>query len=238
MVGHRYYTDAESALPLPRAAGLSGGCNQIGDRVSMQNDSADKQNGSTGQPSKMVGTEVPNSSTERVECDRVGLEYFQTAPCKVVASQEIAASPERIFEIFLDAVSWTRWALPITGVDWTSPFPLAVGSTRTVHMRGGMTGWEEFIAWEPGLRMAFRFNQTIKGGPEAFAEDYQVTDLGSGRSRVDWTMAMTFGGGSKRMAPAIQLAMRPMNAHMLRQFRKYVESDPDLEQTPIKKSQR
>ncbi|CAB4529825.1 unannotated protein [freshwater metagenome] len=164
----------------------------------------------------------------RVECERVGMSYFQTAPCKVVASQEIAATPERIFEVFLDSVSWTRWAFPILGVDWTSPFPLQVGSTRTVSMRGGMTGWEEFIAWEPGSRMAFRFNQTIKGGPEAFAEDYVVTDLGNGRSRVDWTMAMTFTGGSKRMSPVIQLAMRPMNAHMLRKFRKYVEADPVL----------
>ena len=172
----------------------------------------------------------PKLEADRVECERVRLEYFETAPCNVVAAQEIAASPDRIFEIFLDAVSWTRWAMPITGVEWTSPFPLQVGSTRTVHMRGGMTGWEEFIAWEPGSRMAFRFNQTIKGGPEAFAEDYIVTDLGNGRSRVEWTMAMTFSGGSKRMTPLIQLAMRPMNAHMLRKFRKYVESDPALEE--------
>ena len=38
--------------------------------------------------------------------------------------------------------------------------------------------------------MAFRFNEASKKGVRAFAEDYQVTELGGGRSSVEWTMAM------------------------------------------------
>ncbi len=165
---------------------------------------------------------------KRVDCDRVDLDYFATARCRVVATEVVAASPQRVFDVFLDAASWTRWAFPITGVDWTSPFPLEVGSTRTVHMRGGMIGWEEFLAWEPTTRMAFRFNETIEGGPTAFAEDYHVTDLGDGTTRVEWTMAMTLPGRSGRMMPVIQRAMRPTNRMMLGKFRKYVESGPTL----------
>ena len=131
------------------------------------------------------------SDNDLIECERVNLDYFNRAPVRVEAAEVIAASPKRIFDVFLDADSWSRWAWPITGVDWTSPMPLEVGSTRTVWMRGPMVGYEEFIAWEPGRRMAFRFNQTIKGGPSAFAEDYLVTDLRDGRSLVEWTMAMT-----------------------------------------------
>lgn len=162
---------------------------------------------------------------ELIECERVGLDYFETAPVVVQATQVVAATPERIFDVFLDADSWSRWAYPITSVDWTSPFPLEVGSTRTVWMRAGMVGHEEFIAWEPFRRMAFRFNQTIKGGPTAFAEDYVVTDLRDGRSLVEWTMAMTLAGVSARFAPVTGPAMGAVNRAMLRRFRTYVESN-------------
>jgi uncharacterized protein YndB with AHSA1/START domain len=165
---------------------------------------------------------------ERLECERVEMDYFVTAPCRVVVAEMVDASAERVFEVFCDARSWTRWAFPITAVDWTSPYPLEVGSTRTVHMRGGMVGWEEFIAWEPFRRMAFRFNQTIPGGPTAFAEDYVVTEVGEGRTRVQWTMAMTLSGVSARTMPVTRFAMQRLNAHMLRQFRRYVERGPSL----------
>ncbi len=165
---------------------------------------------------------------ERLDCERVEMDYFVTAPCRVVVAELVRASAEQIFEVFCDADSWTRWAMPITGVEWTSPFPLEVGSTRTVRMRGGMVGWEEFIAWAPCERMAFRFNQTIPGGPTAFAEDYVVTEVGDGRTRVQWTMAMTLSGFSARTMPLTRFAMQRMNAHMLRQFRRYVESRPTL----------
>jgi hypothetical protein len=47
----------------------------------------------------------------------------------------------------------------ITNVTWTGPEPRGVGTTRTVDMRGGIVGDEEFLTWEPFTRMAFRFNQ-------------------------------------------------------------------------------
>ncbi|MCB1029673.1 MAG: SRPBCC family protein [Microthrixaceae bacterium] len=168
------------------------------------------------------------SAKQLIECERVGLDYFESAPVSVTATEVVAATPERIFEVFLDADSWSRWAFPITGVDWTSPMPLEVGSTRTVWMRGPMVGHEEFIAWELGRRMAFRFNQTIEGGPSAFAEDYLVTDLRDGRSLVEWTMAMTLTGVSARFARLTGPAMGPVNRAMLRKFRTYVESNPTL----------
>ena len=39
-------------------------------------------------------------------------------------------------------------------------------------MRGGIVGYEEFIAWEPGRRMAFRFNEASMDTIKRFAEDY------------------------------------------------------------------
>ncbi len=88
-----------------------------------------------------------------VTCDRVGVDFFDTAPTIHYARLEVAASPERVFAILLDADAdaWVTWAFPITGVDWTSGLPLEVGSTRTVHMRGELVGYEEFIAYEHGI---------------------------------------------------------------------------------------
>ena len=161
----------------------------------------------------------------RFKCEDVGLEFIEEAPTRYQASEEIAATPEQVFDVFLDADAWVQWAMPITAVEWTSGFPIEVGSTRTVHMRGGIIGYEEFIAYEHGVRMAFRFDEVSKRGIEAFAEDYRVTDLGGGRCRVDWTMAMknaqgNFGLMSHLSDPVMGFMVR----RMLRKFGRLVES--------------
>lgn len=157
-------------------------------------------------------------------CDKVGLDFFETAPTIHRARVEVAATPEQVFAAFLDAESWVAWAFPITEVDWTSGFPIEVGSTRNVHMRGGLIGYEEFIAFDHGVRMAFRFNEASKKGIKAFAEDYQVTDLGGGRCAVEWTMAMDTGRPPGVMDKLVNPMMSAGLRFMLRKFGKHVES--------------
>lgn len=158
-------------------------------------------------------------------CDKVGVEFFDTAPTIHRARTEVAASPERVFALLLDADAWVAWAFPITGVEWTSGFPLEVGSTRNVHMRGGLVGYEEFIAYEHGVRMAFRFNEASKKNIRAFAEDYQVTDLGGGRCVVEWTMAMDTGRTPGFMDKVTSPVMTAGLKYMLSRFAKLLESD-------------
>lgn len=161
----------------------------------------------------------------RYKCEDVGLEFFDEAPSRYVASVEIAATAEEVFDVFLDADAWVQWAWPITAVEWTSGFPIEVGSTRTVHMRGGIIGYEEFIAYEHGVRMAFRFDEASKKGIEAFAEDYRVTDLGGGRCRVDWTMAMKNARqGPGFVSTLTDPVMGFMVRRMLGKFARLVES--------------
>jgi uncharacterized protein YndB with AHSA1/START domain len=157
------------------------------------------------------------------ECRKVDLSYFETAPARFQAEVVIAADPERIFEVFEDAHAWTVWALPITAVHWTSPRPFGVGTTRTVHMIGSMIGEEQFIAWERGKRMAFYFTRCSKSNVAAFAEDYHVEDLGDGRCRVSWMMAMEPSGPSRLTMPLMGPPMRAGLAFMLRRLKKYVE---------------
>jgi uncharacterized protein YndB with AHSA1/START domain len=156
-------------------------------------------------------------------CRAVGMEFFEEAPARFVAEVDVAATPEEIFEAFEDAEFWTQWALPITHVEWTSPPPFGVGTTRTVTMIGGV-GKEVFIAWERGRRMAFRFTETSMPNTAAFAEDYQVTDLGTGRTRVRWLMAMEPTGASAVMLRVLGFVMQWGLQRMLNRFRTHVEA--------------
>ncbi len=163
----------------------------------------------------------------RFPCEKVGVEFFDSAPTCHHSTVEMAASPEQVFAVLLDAEAWTKWAFPITAVDWTSGFPIEVGSTRTVHMRGGLIGYEEFIAYEHGSRMAFRFNESTKKGIAAFAEDYRVSDIGGDRCRVEWTMAMDTGGKESGIASKVSdPIMSFVLNRMLRKFGRLVESTP------------
>jgi Polyketide cyclase / dehydrase and lipid transport len=92
-------------------------------------------------------------------CQRVGLDFIDSAPFRFVSTVDLTITPEQVFEALDDAQSWPLWATVITKVTWSSPQPHGVGTTRTVDMRGGIVGDEEFLAWEPHSHMAFRFNQ-------------------------------------------------------------------------------
>ncbi|KKE99933.1 SRPBCC family protein [Mycolicibacterium obuense] len=122
-------------------------------------------------------------------CARVGLDFLDSAPYRIVSTVDLAITPAQLFEVLADENSWPRWATVITKVTWTSPPPRGVGTTRTVTMRGGIAGNEEFLAWDPFERMAFRFNEVSTSSMAAFAEDYRVVPTSRG-CHLTWTMAL------------------------------------------------
>lgn len=134
----------------------------------------------------------------RHPCERVDLDFVDHAPYRFVSTVDLAITPEQLFEVLADATSWPRWASVITNVTWTSPEPRGVGTTHTVHMRGGITGDEEFLAWEPFTRMAFRFNESSTSSVAAFAEDYRVVPTPNG-CHLTWIMAMKPNGLAGRL---------------------------------------
>jgi hypothetical protein len=159
-----------------------------------------------------------------VACTKVGLEFLEQTANVFKAEEIIRATPEQIFDVFEDAHAWTVWALPIQNVEWTSPKPFGVGTTRTVSMMGGLVGYEEFIAWERGKRMAFTFAGCTLDTVESFIEDYRVTDLGDGTCRAEWYMALQTRGFSSRMMWLTRPLMRFANGWMFRRFKRYVEA--------------
>lgn len=158
------------------------------------------------------------------ECTPVGVDFFARSKNVFVAEEIIKATPEQIFEVFEDADSWPVWALPIQRVEWTSPQPFGIGTTRTVYMSGGLDGYERFIEWQPGKRMAFTFVGSSKDVTESFVEDYRVEDLGNGHCKVTWYMGMEAKGISQYFMFITRPVMRLANRYMFGKFKQYVEA--------------
>ncbi|MEH6549198.1 MAG: SRPBCC family protein [Pseudomonadales bacterium] len=156
----------------------------------------------------------------------IDLNFFDNAKYIFPAEVDLECTPERLFEIFEDAHAWTVWAPAIKKVEWTSPQPFGLGTTRTVFMAGKMEGYEEFIAWERGKHMAFKFVGCNKKSIEAFGEDYQVTDLGNGRCHMRWIMAMEPAGFSKIMLAIIKPFMAKSVQSMANNLADYVKQNP------------
>lgn len=134
--------------------------------------------------------------TTMYPCERVDESFIQSAPFRFSNSVDLAITPKQLFEVLADADSWPRWAKVITKVTWTSPEPYGVGTTRVVDMRGGLTGDEEFLAWEPYTYLAFRFNSCSNQAVAAFAEEYRVVETPGG-CRLTWTLAQKPNGPAR-----------------------------------------
>ncbi|MDH6193665.1 carbon monoxide dehydrogenase subunit G [Mycobacterium frederiksbergense] len=157
------------------------------------------------------------------ECERVELDFIDRAPFRFVSTIDLAITPEQLFEVLGDATSWPQWATVITNVEWTSPEPRGVGTTRTVTMRGYIVGDEEFLAWEPFSHMAFRFNTSTSNAVSAFAEDYRVVPTAEG-CHLTWVMAMKPNGLAGRLGMTIfQPVMGWLFQRFLHNLRRYTD---------------
>ena len=85
-----------------------------------------------------------------------------------------------------------------------------------------MVGNEEYLAWEPFTRMAFRFNECSTRAVAAFAEDYRVEVIPGG-CRLTWTMAQK-PAGPARLA---MFVVRPLLNLGLRRFLSNLRSYTD-----------
>ena len=119
-----------------------------------------------------------------------GPAVFAAASRRYTTTVELDCTPGQLFDVFEDAESWPLWVPVIQEVTWTSPQPPRVGTTRTVRLVGGLEARERFTAYERGHRMQFVFTSLPTGGVDGFGEDYRVTDLGGGRCRLWWMMAL------------------------------------------------
>ena len=121
-------------------------------------------------------------------CRPVELDFLGSAPWRFETVVELRASPERVFALFEDGESWPRWFPGIRRVEWTTPDPKGVGTTRTVSL-GLAAAHEYFLAWEPGRRFAFRFEGANRPLFRAGVEDYVLEPSGAG-TRFTYVVAL------------------------------------------------
>lgn len=142
--------------------------------------------------------------------ESVELPFFADAPTVVRTQGFIAASRSDVFaHIAGDPAGWGDW-FPGFSKDgkWESPAPYGVGSVRTV--RAFRVRYRETIlAWDTNERWAFRVDETDSGMFAAFAEDYRLSDEGSG-TRLSWTVAFRPRAAMRLAGPVAPLAFRLM----------------------------
>jgi uncharacterized protein YndB with AHSA1/START domain len=160
--------------------------------------------------------------TKMYPCERVDASFTESAPYRFTNSVDLAISPEQVFEVLADAESWPHWASVITNVTWTSAEPRGVGTTRTVDMRGGIVGDEEYLIWEPFSRMTFRFNNCSTKAVAAFAEDYRV-EATPGGCRLTWTLAQKPLGPAKTAMFLVQPLLNLFFRRFLSNLRRYTD---------------
>jgi hypothetical protein len=93
-----------------------------------------------------------------------------------------------VFKVFEDGESWPKWFKDIIKVEWTSPKPFGVGTTRTVTLKT-MTVYEQFISWDPGKRFTFYLTAASVPFLHALCEDYRLEPLGNGKTKFTYIVA-------------------------------------------------
>ncbi|MEQ8559357.1 MAG: SRPBCC family protein [Henriciella sp.] len=147
-------------------------------------------------------------------------EAFLDESSKVqLLSHEFPFPRDAVWKALRDGDTWTKW-LPITKVEWTSPEPFGVGTTRTVWI-GKDVVEEVFIAWDEGHRMAFRFDRTTLP-VKAFVEDYQLHETPGG-CRLDWRFR---GKAPFILGPIIHGQMKSSGRKGLPKLEAYIRDNP------------
>jgi hypothetical protein len=148
--------------------------------------------------------------------------YVETAPHRFANSVDLAITPEQLFEVFHDAAAWPRWVKALTKVTWTSPQPFGPGTTRAVHLRGGIVGHEEFFGWDEPSRIAFRFNAMSTRLVTAFSERYDVEPIPGG-CRLTWSVGIDVPGAAQPFVRLGHGRLDALLASFLGHLRRYTD---------------
>jgi hypothetical protein len=115
--------------------------------------------------------------------------FFATAPYVYRYPVELAASPERVWASLTSDRALADWGLGLHSLEWTSPRPFGVGTTRSVVLPGrALAIRERFFRWDEGHRKSFHGTEATRPLLRRLAEDYLVEPHGRG-TRFTWTIA-------------------------------------------------
>lgn len=114
----------------------------------------------------------------------VELDFVESAPLRLVFSAEMSASPQAVYEALAeDVAGWTSWFTAVI-----SATPTHGGAGREIRLKGGVLFRETILATDPGVRYAYRVDETNAPGLRALLEEWRITATAHG-ARVRWTFA-------------------------------------------------
>ena len=133
-----------------------------------------------------------------------GVGFLADAPVRAVATREVAAPSEVVFDALCDAEGWQAWFPGMRRCTWRSRPPHGIGSRRRVVV-GPLRVDERFVVWDRPHRWGFTFTATNLPLAAAGVEvvDLEPTDTGT---RITYTMALE---PPRLLSPALRLS-RPV----------------------------
>jgi Polyketide cyclase / dehydrase and lipid transport len=155
-------------------------------------------------------------------------EFFTSAPYVFRFQKRFAAPPEQVWESLTSDASLAAWGPMVKAVNWTSPRPFGVGTTREVtgpaltpRMR------ERYFRWDEGRRHSFAVYESTGRLFKRFAEDY-IVEPDSDGTLFTWTVAIEPKGALalpfKAIAPALKAGFGRLPRDGQRYFAKRTQS--------------
>ncbi len=117
--------------------------------------------------------------------------FFSSAPVVLSDSFEIDRPAAEVWDDLVadNPLGWCRILGP-KGIEWTSPRPFGVGTTRTAKALKGLSELREhYFIWEEGKRQSFYALEAAAPMFKRFAEDYRVEPQGDSACTLTWTVA-------------------------------------------------
>ncbi|MUL84198.1 MULTISPECIES: SRPBCC family protein [unclassified Mycolicibacterium] len=165
---------------------------------------------------------MPRFTLESADAD-----FFTTAPHIFAYQKRFAAPPERVWESLVSDESLAAWGPSVKAVNWLSPRPFGVGTSREVTLAPGVVRVHEtFFRWEEGHRYSFSVDHASIPSLRRFAEDYLVEPVGDGQTQFTWIVAIepkpAFAWAFKGLAPVVKAAFGRLASDGQRYFAKQV----------------
>ena len=149
------------------------------------------------------------------------LAFADTAPWKFDFEGIISAPPAKVWTAWTDNPGWAVWFKNCRSCVTTSPTAEGVGATRTIKMNG-LTAEEVFIAWEPEHLWAFTVTSIKPSFAKSMVERVRFADLGNGRTRINYRIAVEPRGWAKPLRPIVAAQGAKAFVTSFAQFDKFV----------------
>lgn len=137
---------------------------------------------------------------------------------------EVAAPPDRVFEVLTDFASHTRWQTNLTEVEVQPPGPLHVGQRfrKSRDTPGGVMTFEVEIT---GCDLSERWyeDKVLDSALAGTTAKWQIEDAPAG-SNVICDFEMVLGGKLKLFAPMVHSATAKDHAETMLRFKEWAEA--------------